>query len=53
MDDGKDNAAEYRKQADACLEVAERMSLSTDRVRMLEMAQYWLELARKAEGAEQ
>jgi len=43
-------AAEYRRQAAACLEVAERMSLRDDRARMLEMAQHWLELAQRAEA---
>jgi len=39
----------YRKQAKACLEVAERMSIDSDRARMLQMAQHWLGLAIKAE----
>jgi hypothetical protein len=46
---GKDKAAEYRRHAANCLEVAERMSLDTDRLRMMEMAQLWLDLAKKAE----
>ncbi len=49
MDDKQDKAAEYRRRAAACLEVAERMSLHTDRALMLEMAQQWLDLARKLE----
>jgi hypothetical protein len=44
-----DKAAEYRKQAQACLEVAQRMSVRADRERMTEMAQRWLELAQAAE----
>jgi hypothetical protein len=32
------------------LEVAERMSLKTDRARMTEMAQRWLDLAQQAEA---
>jgi hypothetical protein len=43
-------AAEYRRLAAECLEVAERMSLREDRARMMEMAQRWLDLAQKAEG---
>ena len=51
MGDGKHKEADYRKQASACLEVAERMSLQEDRARMVEMAHRWLELAQKAEAA--
>jgi len=36
--------------AASCIEVAERMSLHADRDRLLEMAQHWLDLARKAEA---
>ncbi len=50
MGDHRNKAQEYRRQAAACLEVAERMSLNADRALMLEMAQQWLELARKAEA---
>jgi len=46
-----DRAAEYRKLAAQCLEVAERMSLRADRERMMDMATRWLEMARKAEAA--
>jgi hypothetical protein len=45
-------AAEYRKLAASCLEVAERMSFKADRARMMEMAQRWLELAKQAEAAD-
>jgi hypothetical protein len=45
-------AAEYRQFAADCLEVAERMSLREDRARIKEMAQRWLDLARKAEESE-
>ena len=40
---------EYRKMAADCIEVAQRMSLKDDRVRMMEMAQRWLDLAQQAE----
>jgi hypothetical protein len=43
-------AAEYRKMAASCMEVAERVSLKADRARMIEMAQRWLELAKLAES---
>jgi hypothetical protein len=46
----KEKAAEFRRQAGACLEVAERMSLEEDRVRMVKMAEHWFELARRAEA---
>jgi hypothetical protein len=53
MGERENRAAEYRRQAAACLEVAERMSLNADRALMLEMAQQWLELARRAEAEAQ
>jgi len=43
-----DRAAEYRKHAAVCLEVAGRMPLEADRARMTEMAQRWLDLAKEA-----
>jgi hypothetical protein len=43
-------AKEYRRQAAACLEVAERMSVVADRDLMMQMAQQWLALARQAEA---
>jgi len=51
MNDNKRLAEEYRRQAAACLEVAQRVSVQKDRERMTEMAQRWLELAQKAEAA--
>jgi hypothetical protein len=53
MGDRESKAAEYRRQAAAGLEIAERMSIRHDRALMLEMAQLWLELAQKAEAAEE
>lgn len=44
------NAAEYRRQAAACLEVAKRTSVLEDRELMSEMAQRWLDLAQNAEA---
>jgi hypothetical protein len=50
MADGNAKADEYQRQAAACIEVAERMSATTDRIRMFEMAQRWLEMAKEAES---
>jgi hypothetical protein len=44
-----DKAAEYRRLAAGCIQVAERTSLAADRLRMMEMAQRWLDLAKQAE----
>lgn len=53
MDNQQDKSADFRRQAAACLEVAQRMSLHEDRVRMTEMAQRWLDLAQQAEVGEE
>jgi hypothetical protein len=45
----QNKAAEYRRQAVVCEEVARRLSVREDRERMMEMAQQWLALAEKAE----
>ena len=45
-------AAEYRKLAADCLEVAKRVSFLADRERLAEMASRWLELAARAEEQE-
>ena len=45
MSDNK--ADEYMRNAQACMEVAERMSLREDRERMVQMAERWLQLARE------
>jgi len=44
-----DDAAEYRRMAAQCMELAERMSLRADRARLVEMAAGWLSLAEMAE----
>src|SRR5262245_13080591 len=41
MDDPHDKAADYRRRATACLEVADRMALESDRPLMPEKAQQW------------
>jgi hypothetical protein len=48
--DHSEKAAEYRREASICLELAPRISLRLDRERMTEMAQRWLDLARQAEA---
>jgi hypothetical protein len=53
MDSPPDKSADFRRQAAACVDIAQRMSLREDRARILEMAQRWLELAQKAESAEE
>ena len=52
MPSAKDKAAEFRKHAADCFEVAKRMSLKADRMRMVELAEHWLELAKLAEAEE-
>jgi hypothetical protein len=47
----RNKAEEYRREAAACLHVAEKMSLSPDCARMLEMAQHWARPRLKAEKA--
>jgi hypothetical protein len=49
MTSSKERAAEFRRQAAACLEVAERMSLREDKAQMTQIAERLLELARRAE----
>ena len=43
-------ADEYRRQAQACLAMAQRVSKREDRLQMMEMAQRWLDLARQTEA---
>jgi hypothetical protein len=49
MTSSKERAAEFRRQGFACIEVAKRMSLEEDRERMIETAEHWFQLARRAE----
>jgi hypothetical protein len=50
MAEAKTIAAECLRQAAACIEVVERMSVAADRDRMVEMAQRWLAMAKEAEA---
>jgi hypothetical protein len=52
MSDRERKAAEYRRQAALCLEVAERMSLHEERVKLKDMARQWLALAEEMEAEE-
>jgi hypothetical protein len=45
-------ADHYRQLATQCREIADRMSLKSDKARMLEMAQQWSEMAKAAERSE-
>jgi len=49
-DDQNRAAAEYRRQAQLCLQVARHMSLRDHRDSLKQMAEQWLALAEKAEG---
>jgi hypothetical protein len=46
------SAADYRRMATECLELAELMSLRADRARLMDMASRWLKLAEDAERRE-
>ncbi|MBV8841002.1 MAG: hypothetical protein JO000_31070 [Alphaproteobacteria bacterium] len=45
-------ATQYRQRAQQCRELASRISLHTDRQRLIEMAGHWTELTRRAETHE-
>jgi hypothetical protein len=47
--ESKSKAAEYRRMASECIDVAERMSIRVDRERMMQVAQQLLDLARRVE----
>ena len=50
MTGSKERAAEFRRQAAICLDVAQRISLKEDREKMMQVAERWLELAKRAEA---
>jgi hypothetical protein len=50
MTSSKEKAAECRRQAAICLDVAQRISLKEDKDRMMQVAEHWLELAKRAEA---
>jgi hypothetical protein len=50
MTSSKEKAAEFRRQAAICFEVAQRISLKEEQERMMQVAEHWLELAKRAEA---
>ena len=50
MTSSKEKAAEFRRQAAICFDVAQRISLKEDQERMMQVAEHWLELAKRAEA---
>jgi hypothetical protein len=46
----RERAEDYRKEAQTCMDLAAKMSLRTDRARMIEMAQHWIDLAERADA---
>jgi hypothetical protein len=46
----EERAAEYRRKAAECLEIAAQMSLDADAKQMRAMAERWTELAERLEG---
>src|SRR5262245_5372543 len=46
------NSSDYRMMAAMCAEIANGMPLDTDRLRLTDRAQEWLELARETEAAQ-
>jgi hypothetical protein len=50
MANSKERAAEFRRQAGICFEMAQRISLKEDKALMIELAEHWLEMAKHAEA---
>ena len=50
MTSSKEKAAEFRRQATICFDLAQRISLKEDKERMMQVAEHWLELAKRAEA---
>jgi hypothetical protein len=44
-------AKEYRRQAAACMETAERVSVKVERNELIELAKRWIKLAERAESS--
>ena len=47
---GQHKGSDYRLMAAVCLDVASKMPLDSDRARITDMAQKWLELAQRREA---
>jgi hypothetical protein len=50
MKNSKEKAVEFRRQAAICFDLAQRISFKEDRERMMQVAEHWLELAKRAEA---
>ena len=50
MTSSKEKAAEFRRQAAICFDLAQRISLKEEQERMMQVAEHWLELAKRAEA---
>jgi hypothetical protein len=50
MKNSKEKAAEFRRQAAISFDLAQRISLKEDQERMMQVAEHWLELAKRAEA---
>ena len=50
MTSSKEKAAEFRRQAAICFDLAQRLSLKEEQDRMIQVAEHWLELAKRAEA---
>lgn len=51
MGDPGTKADDYRREAKTCLEMAERAEKKDDILKLLDMAQRWLELADREDGS--
>jgi hypothetical protein len=50
MTSSKEKAAEFRRPVAICFDVAQRLSLKEEQERMMQVAEHWLELAKRAEA---
>ena len=50
MTSSKEKAAEFRRQAAICFDVAQRVSLKEEQEQMMKVAEHRLELAKRAEA---
>ena len=50
MNSARERTRAYRKEAELCMELAQRMAVATYRARLIEVAQLWLHLAERDEA---
>ena len=50
MTSARERAAQYRKEAEICMDFASQISLKSDRAKLVEMAAHWISLAEIAEA---